>query len=557
MIETIDLSQEHEYAVKLLHPEFGGLAGVLRFGANKWPQVVLNDFSSTRHIAKGTALPIVKASGEITFTLFDCIVAESSIYADYLVLGDVQPSDLKIITIRYSEVPEWLANYQHIEGKLGDKLTWSNNPKPIEVKLPSEQMTINSVYIAHMVRNGEDYVLHQHIEFVVEKISGVFTLEDVQRITVEIASLFSILLACPVSLLSVSVGSMRRHLKQVYFPGIEKAKKSFSKSGYMVQCFIQAKDIEDRWQAIFENYYKSAIRNLIWVRLSGMKRYDGFWEFRVLGYVGLLDQYVKRATKDRKKLTALSKRRLAAVGEAINSVEPAITDEQREKLVGAISSKLGTNELSFAERLAETLNATDADIVKIVGLSNETFRTIKDVRDAASHGDELKSIGKDVTHIETITAKIELLLTYWAFIDFGLTKDDFLKCLTLTRSDMRVLSRLDEVRLDRVMDGAAFFNVADDKLREIAEVKNIQHLSFFVVDVNGGIHYSDHFRTLYREWEKRRASCNESGATSVEDIFNVPKTAVSYRNWVYIESGAERLKLYSVYLFQATKLPTA
>ena len=561
MTKTIDLFKEHEYAVNLSHTDLGDLGpGKLRFGANKWTHVVLQDSTKTRDLAVGTTWPIVKAKTEngMSFTLFDCAIRGHSFHADYVVLGDVQPDELQKITIRYTDVPEWLANWQHIEEELGDKLTWSNNPKPIAVNLPSEQMTISTEYVAHMDRKGEDHVLHQHIEFVVERTSGTFTLEDVQRTALEISCLFSILLAHPVSLVSVAVVPARGSPRQVYFPEFDKIEKALSNDGYMTECFIQARGIEDRWQSIFENYYKSEIRKLIWVRFSGMKRYNSFWEYRALGYVGLLDQYVTQATKGKKKLTTLSDKKLAAVEAAVARVVPSVIGEQRKNLVSAIGAALqGTIELSFAEQFEETLNATDADIAKIIGLAGEPFQIIKRLKDAVSHGDDPKLVGKDYTRITAIITKIEILLTYWAFVEFGLTKADFLKCLTTTRNRLRFASQLDEVHLDRTTGRAEFFSVSDDKFREIAETKNIQIDPCFVVDENGELHHSEHYRTIYRNWVKGGASSNKGGVTSHGDLFGVPADAVRHSGKVYIESGSKQLQLYSVYLFDATKLPTA
>jgi len=555
--KTVDLFEEHAYAVNLSHTDPGDLGrGELRFGANKWPHVDLEDSTKTRDLADGTMWPIVKAKTDdgISFTLFECAIRGHSFYADYVVLGDVQPEDIQKITIRYAEVPEWLANRQRIEGRPGDKLTWSNNPKPIAVNVPSEQMTISTQYVAYMVRKGEDHILHQHIEFVVEKIGGAFTLEDVQRTTLDISRLFSILLAHPVSLLNVSVVPLRGSPQQIYFPGFHKFEKSLSNNGRMNKCFIQAEDIEDRWQTIFDNYYKSPIRKLIWARLSGMQRYDSFWEYEALGYIALLDQYGKRVTKRKKERTALSEKKLAAVEKEVNRVALAVGGEQRKNLVNAIGAVLhGSRKLTFAERFKKTLDETDADIAQIVGLAGEPFEVIKKLRNAISHGDDPKHDGKDYTHITAIIAKIEILLTYWAFMDFGLTKADFLKCLTTTHSRLRRVSQLDEVHLDRVTGSAEFFTVSEDKFREIDETKNIRIDPCFVVDANGELHHSEHYRTIYRDWAK---ASNTNSSASFGDIFGVPADAVRHSGKVYIESGAKRLQLYSVYLFDATKLPT-
>ena len=556
MTIALDLFKEHEYEVTLSHTDHADLGpGTLHFGGNKWARVALQDSAKTRNLAEGTTWSIVKAKTDngISFTLFDCAIRGHSFYADYVVLGDVQPVDLQKITIRYTDVPEWLANWRRIDGELGDKIMWSNSPRPIAVNLPSEQLKISTQYVAHMDRKGEDHILHEHIEFVVEKTSGAFTLEEAQRATLDISCLLSILLAHPVSPVSVAFVDERRGLQQIYFPGFDKLDKSLSNDGHMTQCFIQARDIEDRWQTIFENYYKSPNRKLIWVRLSGMQRYDSFWEYRALGYVALLDRYVKQATKGKKKSSTLSTAKLSAVKTIVDRVVPSVADEKRKELVSALSVALGEKGLSFAEKFQEALNATDADITKIIGLAGEPFRIIKDLRDAVAHGDDPK-LGKDFTQITAIITKIEMLLTYWAFLDFGLAKADFLKCLTTTHSRLRFASQLDEVHLDRTTRSALFLTVSKSKLREISETKGVQIDPCFVVDTNGELHLSEHYRNIYREWMFGRSS-SKGSSTSHGALFDVPTDAVRHFGTVYIESGTERLRLYSVYLFDATKLP--
>jgi hypothetical protein len=133
-----------------------------------------------------------------------------------------------------------------------------------------------------------------------------------------------------------------------------------------------------------------------------------------------------------------------------------------------------------------------------------------------------------------------------------LTKADFLKCLTTTHSRLRSASQLDEVHLDRITGRAGFFSVSDEKFCEIAGTANVRIHPCFVVDAKGELHYSKHYQTVYQNW--MRAS-NTHGATSHGALFGVPVNAVRHFGKMYIESGIKRLQLYSVFLFDKTKLP--
>ena len=412
--------------------------------------------------------------------------------------GDIDVAKFKRIDIRYSEISEWFLHWHRIEGTVGEKLTWTEQPKQFSVNIRSEEFTVRSEYVGSFRAQGEDHVLHEHIEFIFERTNGKFSLSDLQSKALELSCLLSILIAHPISIISVEVMADDGRLYHAYFPTFQKVERDLSDNGFWIKCFVQKRAIEDRWQTIFENYYKSIYRKASWVRLAGMQRYEGFWEYKALGYVSLLDKYVTQRAKGVKGLpaTGSNPKKLSEFKDAIAQLSPPLVDDQRDELIDIVGRVFaGEGEMTFSQKYKLALANTDDDIVRIINLSDDDFKLIKRVRDKIAHGDDPGLQESDFGKVSVIVGRIALLLTYWAFLDFGLTTADFLKCLTTTHSRLRFDSQPDAIHLARVTKTAKFFNVSRAKFQALSKLKGLKVSACFVQDAKDEIEF---FRTVHQ-----------------------------------------------------------
>jgi hypothetical protein len=559
MKRRVSASDRQSYAVMLRHEERGELGeGVLSFGEGHLTSVTFKS-GPPAALCDGERIDLVKAvtdSGR-TYTLCTCIMNGFALYADYVIEADIAVAEFDQIVVRYSEVSEWFLHWQNIKGHVGEQLTWAQISKPLSVAVSTDegQFTLTSDYVGTRDVLGEDLVLHEHVEFSFMSSGGQFGLSDLKTKTLELSCLLSILIGYPATIISVYVSLNDGRFGQVRFPTFERPERDMTDSGFWIKFFIQKPQIEDRWQTIFEHYYRSKYRKVCWVRLAGMQRYDGFWEYKALGYVSLLDSYVTIRSEDvaRPAVVPPSAKKLAAFRRAVVKAIPPLSDVQCDEFT-EIASRVFASEpdFNFGQKYRLAMAETDPDIVRIISLSDADFRLIKKIRDRIAHGDDHGLREEQFAQVSSTVAKIALFLTYWAFLDFGLTTDDFVKCLNSTHSALRFSSRLDNVHLARVTGSSEFFPVTKEKFDELARVKGIRVFACFIRDADGELNFSEKHTTMYKDWQS--SPSRPSGIQQPSDIFGVDNDAARVVGHGYFECGEERLEVHHMWIIDQSRI---
>jgi hypothetical protein len=289
-------SQESTYKVNLHHRDLGALGeATLTFGGEQLVVAMTGLLRPKSGIEAVKSLDFVSAKTEQghVFTLCQCTVHGFAIYATYLVAGDIIEENFNRIEIRYSDISEWFLHRQRVQGTVGEQLNWTTLAEHFAVEIVEEarRFTLSSKYFGTAEQVGEDRILNEYVEFSFESAAGDFTLEDVRKKTLELGSLFSLLLAYPIAVISVAVQVAPDRLYSVYFATSKQLERD-STWDFWLQCFLQKHVLDGRWQLIFGNFYRNSTLKDLWIRLAGMQRYEGFWEFKLLGYVSLLDKFV-------------------------------------------------------------------------------------------------------------------------------------------------------------------------------------------------------------------------------------------------------------------------
>lgn len=548
--------ERKHFDVELHHDQLGRLgSGGLYFGGNRWAYVDLSNLGNAPELRTNDAkFDLVKAVTDEgnTFCLCDCTANGIALYADYVIDGDLSKAEFDSISVRYSDVSEWFLRWRAVDGSVGETLTWKQIPEDIDVnvKTDEEHFGLRSRYCASRRQLGEDLVLHEHVEFVFSARTSQFSLADVRAKTHELSCLLSILLAYPATIGSVVVSQMSGRSHRVHFPTFQRPERDTDDNSFWVQCFIQQPALDGRWQSIFDHYYRSKYRKVCWVRLAGMQRYDGFWEYKALGYVSLLDSYLAIRFDGKKSPESQppSSNKVNKFSQNLASELPAISAEQREKIVGIARRAFSSDNLNLEEKYRQAIAATDADITKIINLSEAEFTLIKKVRNKVAHGDDHGLEEKQFPVVIRAESKIALLLTYWAFLDFGLTAKDFIACLEDSHSKLKLAAEIDSVYMARVTGGAEFFSVTRDKLQLLRGIKDLRIHGCCIEDENGDLTFSEEFTKRYRDSMHDRTKA--SGILDPEKIFGVGKEQARFVNEGYFECGDERLAVHLLWVIK-------
>lgn len=550
MTEAIDFTKQFEFKVEVFDHALGKLgSGTLHFGPERWTQIKFDIFEDPYTVPEGKVFRVLKAKTQTNeyFTLFNCKRIYLGMVASYVITGEIG-ENIKSIDIRYSDISEWYLAWQRLDGNVGDTISWKNpaNHLAATVETSEHKFAITSKSETSITQSGEDHIIHEHVLFCFQCLDGYFSPEDVQAKALELSNLLSILISYPLSINSIQVVCENNFSHSAIFSTFKRVEREASDSNFFLRCFIDKKSIHSRWESIFNRHFNSDFRKVSWTRLAGMQRYEGFWEYRALGYVTLLDKYVDQRYREsgcREKIEIPhSIRAKAKLNTAMKKLKPPLEVAQSDSLMTFICDAFANKrEFDFSEKYQRVISTANPDMIRIINISDEDFKLIKKVRDKIAHGEALGMLDDDFGRIDSIVSKIELLLTYWAFLDFGLTDDDFLRCLNTTHNPLRNRAQPDEMHIDRMTKPETFFSVSKENFDKFSGAKGIRVNACFTQSTSGIIEYSDEYSMAYKNWQNSADS--RSGGTKHADIFGVAQERITYLVPMYIECGDECLQL--------------
>ncbi|WP_320534409.1 HEPN domain-containing protein [Robbsia andropogonis] len=281
-----------------------------------------------------------------------------------------------------------------------------------------------------------------------------------------------------------------------------------------------------------------------------MQRYEGFWEYNALGYVSLLDSYVSH-NPPKKAVRPPRPDKMRELHDVLDRFAPPLDQKVLTDVLDAVRNTFSyAQEAKFPEKYTAAIASTDADIVKIINLSDENFRLVKKMRDKVAHADALELDVGELQQIHIVVSKIELLLTYWAYLDFGLSKDDFLKGIRSPFTRLRRHAQINEMHLARVTGSAEFFSVGAASFEDLSSRNPSAVFTCFTIGPDREIAFSDYFTQMHKDWHLGR----HKGKFTADQIFGVTPDAVRHVGHMYIECGERTLEFHSAYLFDASML---
>jgi ApeA N-terminal domain 1 len=545
---------EHtKHTVDLRHRSFAQpLKAKLSFGGGKLIIARLYGLGLPRELRVGQSLSRLDATSEDgqSFTLWDCKVYTGEIHASVITSGELTKARLTRIEIRYSDISEWFLHGRRIDGTVGETLRWTEPPPQVSATLQERDrtFTLRSELVGERKAVGASQILEEHVEFVFESANADLRVADVKRKARDLACLLSILTAYPISITRIIVKTHdERHL-WAYFATFEPVERELPEFILTHRCFLQRKDLDNQWETVLKNFFQSDLREKLWIRLAGMQRYKGFWEYRTLGYVSLLDRYVGERSKAQ-PTREINRIKLAALAAELPGMSPPPSAAQSTQLLEMVERVFAHRKrVTFEEHYLAVMGEIDSDIAQVVDMTPQHFKFSKKVRDAVAHGNPINLKDRDFAKMEVTVAKIELLLTYWALLDFGLTRDHLLRGLRSPHCRLSLRAMLNRKELARLHRSAHFFLVSAETFRKLSAALRGLRRNFpcLIESADGELEFSE---PLFQKWRNR-----EGSQTKAEDIFEVAADCVRWVGRAYIECGEESLDLHSLYVFDKAKL---
>ena len=280
-----------------------------------------------------------------------------------------------------------------------------------------------------------------------------------------------------------------------------------------------------------------------------MQNFEGFWEHRILVYVTLLDSYVSQRFGKAATPSFAPKKKLARLKVALAKIQPPLGTSQELAVLDATSQIFSATD-PFAGKFQALMDSLDADVVKIIHLTKKDFDTVRKLRNEIAHGQQPSFKGPDFTLIFDIANRITLLLTYVFFLDIGLKRDVFLRCLDWPHNELRRQAKIDDVHLARICHPEIFLQVSSQELAVIRQRPRGHHCPCFDRDARGVISFS-----LPRTMVLSNA-LRANGGGRFSEALGLPEVALTHHPKAYFEDGVQIELVYSLIIAELSKIPS-
>jgi hypothetical protein len=551
-------SEEQTHKVRLHHRNHGDLGEAqLRFGG-EWGVVANMGLLTARLPVDGNVrLDFVIATTEdgSAYTLCDCRIHGFSLIATTLVYGSLAEDDFLQIDVRCSEISEWFLRPERVDGVVGEQLTWTKRSEHFSAEITEggRRFTLSSKSVGSRERIGEDLVIHEYVEFSFRSDDRGFSLKEARDKATGFCALLSLLIAYPVSIVSVYIHVKAGHAHPLYFGTFKQPERDNTRD-FSMQCLFQKVRLDGQWPAILTRYYQGRERMDLWLRLAGMQRYEGFWDFKLVGYVGLLDRYVVHRTQSRPDgLSPPSPRKLRKLAGELTKLTPNLEKGVVSAIVALARRIFVSPNRSFSDQFAYAMAATDNDVRAVINITEEDFKLIKDVRDRIAHGEPPEVTDGDFTRITLTIGKIALLLTYWTLHDLGISKSSFLCAMNTTHNRLYLQASVDRKSLARATGTAKFFNVSPETFRQLASLRDLRFDACFIEGPPGQIELSVDYTARVKRWHTNPT--RQGGLFNWADILEVDSAAIGFHGTAYIECDGKALELSSAFILDRSNMP--
>ena len=532
-------------------------SGSLSVKKNNAPQIGFDFRIDISKLTKQTVF--ICESEKYSYQLLDCDVLDGAIIPRVLIRGNKRRSKFKKVNLLFQGLSQWMDT----NGKF--ELTDSEIVKTRETRVFDAEVDFGdrrfSLCNEHWCETkhvgANNHQISQYTILTIEAKNFSWSVSELIAIISDIRSFFTLLLGHSIGVEYVLDASDENTKQSIYFLN---ATRNTNKDILQRECFVSSSSLfkESRWQELLQGYFSSKneqYRN-VWARISGMLSYEGFWEYRILAYVSLVDRYASIYAKNEERSLSDNqfKKHRRAARTALESIksECSLEGEQREVFNAVIDSMCiqinqniqNTSIPSFSDKFDLIISSNDQNIFEVLGFRDDDFKHLKKVRNSVAHGDEPKIQSEgDITREVIITNKIALLLRYWAFMDMGFAHSDFIEFLSNWMYPVTLHAQINKVALD-IASGKYFFLEANKTNFIKAKKHNSSCLILDYVKTSNTFRVNDEATKHVKSWsfnpDKVSRSVEEELMTFV-DTTRIQN--IAYLGILYLKYKDESLNL--------------
>lgn len=365
------------------------------------------------------------------------------------------------------------------------------------------------------------------------KKNGFISLDEAKNIIKKVRVLFSLLLGFDLSIRKTwLVYGDDNYAMPFYFHAFSNSEHPFE---HAHQCFMVSPYIfnNDMWSTILNKAFNGEagddVSN-IWVRLVSLFSYKGFWEYRILGIVSLLDSYSVRFHKRTgiEKLPSSDfkalKRGMVSVLDSYRSSLLLQNDQkyiEKSQVVDSMISSLdfirNTNAQTFQLTFNILFDSVDKDVQDLIGFADGDFKLIKQIRDLAAHGEAIpQEIIDNIQQAMIVSEKIKFLLLFIIYRTLGFSRDLFIECCGMSHHKIKLGAKLRKIKLDELTGQSKFFKLNDDDWVKVNSLKGLGLAVTYHVKSDYLEIQNDYLSRLSKDWWETK---QEEYSSSVDLIY--------------------------------------
>lgn len=389
----------------------------------------------------------------------------------YLYLGKADKD--KINEVHFS-IPE-LSSYFHNELKydLDENTNISGKLKiePLIAKVDSFVIEIRQGYELKSFEDFSGFFFKNDI-YLSFKSDSTLSFQEIEKLMYSSINLFTWITGYSILIDSIEVfdGSNRGYL---YIPIVKKYKNYDLRD---IKSFMHRNIFRENFNIICNQYFNNPdIFSEIWTRTVPLFDFSGVFEYEVMLHTSILDKYF---TSQVKKLD-LAPLKNNNYEKYIIKVENFLKNSDDFKNIFKDSDLLSKLEVKKLFPKPQKLFLLDKqklyfdyigrDILSVF-INNDDFEHIKKIRDKTAHGEKLPdSINEEKVFLSLY--KVKMLTMFLIYLDLGITKDCFLKIISISLHPMIINSQINKKLLDIQTGKAIDIDRIENKENELKMMK--------------------------------------------------------------------------------------
>ena len=538
----------------------GNLIGEATFtvGKNTVPRIEFEIFIDLSKYSKNKTF--ICKSNKYTYQIMDCDVLENTIFPRFMIRGKRKRSKIKKVHLLFQGISQWMSKNGKFEFT-DSEIIKTRDTKGFKAKIDLEERKF-SLYSERWCDTkyiGENsHQINEYTILTIEAKNFSWFYSDLISIISDIRTFFTLILGHSIGLEYVLDATDKDMTQSIYFLNATRVE---GKDILPRECFVQSDQIlsNDKWQEILQGYfsYENAKYRKVWSRIAGMLSYEGFWEYRILAYVSLIDRYVSIYSEKEEKYLPNKQfrkyRRVAREALKTSSEEVRIKDEKERNIFDSVISSMcqqinqniqNSSISSFNDKFDLKINNTDSTIIGILNFNSSDFNHLKRIRNCVAHGDEpIIRSDSDITYEDTITNKLSLLLRYWTFIDIGFSSSDFIDYLGNWMYSITQQARINKESLDIASGCYQFLEVNKTNFNKAKKHKN-SCLVFDYVKTSNTLRVNTSATNHLKRWSLERNKKNRSVEEELmEQVDTTTVNNIAYLNFLYLKYQNELLNV--------------